>query len=93
MSNLTTDSKALMDFLFDGEEKTSRQEDTPIYQTIESLKAASLNCAELSAMIMYNDIEGCRKKITLINTVLAETWCALSEVQNDFKDSFSSVNQ
>ncbi len=82
MSKLMTDSKAMMDFLFQG----TVLSDTPLYTMIEDLKEAALDCTELRVTIDYGDIDEMRKKLDRVNEILVESWQTMLGLQNDFKD-------
>ena len=80
---LSTNSEALNNFLFDG---TNRKEDKPIYITIENLKRASLSCCELGVTVEYEDANQTRAKLEGINRTITETWLTLSELLRDFAE-------
>lgn len=82
MSKLMTDSKALMEFLFDG----TIPSDTPLQTMIKNLKEATLVCTELRVTIEYEDAEKMRKMLDDVNTTLVESWQNMLDLQNDFKD-------
>lgn len=82
MSKLITDSKVLMDLLFDG----TTADDSQISSMIDNLKKATLTCSELCVTIDFYDFEETRKSLSKINMTLTETWRTLAMLQNDFKD-------
>ena len=82
MSKLMTDSKVLMDLLFDG----TAPDDTPLQDMIDSLKEATLKIAEMRACLYYMDKEESNKSLDIINTTLVETWKNMLALQNEFKD-------
>lgn len=82
MSKLMTDSKVLMDLLFCGIET----EDLPIVDNIETLKAATLSCAELRASFAWMDEDEIIQRLESINSALVDTWHKQLALYNDFKD-------
>lgn len=82
MSKLMTDSKVLTDLLFDGTSPT----DTPIANTIASLKEAAFACTELRVTAGYEDPDVVRAKLDGVNVAIVETWQTLFALLNDFRD-------
>ncbi len=82
MSNLMTDSKVLMDLLFDG----CAPDDTEIHYLISHLKEAALSCLEICVAVDYEDRDVLRKRLADINYTITNTWSSLASLQNDFKD-------
>lgn len=87
MSKLVTDSKVLMDLLFDDK----AMQNTQLYAMIESLKDATLKCSELCVTIEFEDFEATRRKLADINLTLTDTWRNLALLQNDFKDLYQNT--
>lgn len=82
MSKLMTDSKVLMDLLFDG----TSTDDSMLQYRIVQLKEATLKAAEMRACVKYMTEEESCKGLDQINTTLVETWKLMLEIQADFKD-------
>ena len=82
MSKLITDSKVLMDLLFDG----CAPDDTEIHYLITHLKEAALSCLEICVAVDYEDHDVLRKRLADINYTITTTWSSLASLQNDFKD-------
>lgn len=82
MSKLMTDSKVLMDLLFDG----CAPDDTEIHYLITHLKEAALSCLEICVAVDYEDHDVLRKRLADINYTITTTWSSLASLQNDFKD-------
>lgn len=82
MSKLMTDSKVLMDLLFEG----TAPNDTPLQNIIDHLKEATLKAAEMRACVQYMPEEEAYECLDEINTTLVETWKQMLGLQNEFKD-------
>lgn len=82
MSKLVTDSKFLMEFLFDGTDA----EDTPINNLIKILKNATLSTAEMRACSQWMTDEEIWEHLDVINTALVQSWQQMLSLRNEFKD-------
>lgn len=82
MSKLVTDSKFLMDLLFDGADP----DDTPLAATIAQLKDATLTCAEMRVTVEYKTWDELRKDLDVINVALVDAWQKMLGLQNEFGD-------
>lgn len=82
MSKLVTDSKFLMEFLFDGTDA----EDTPINNLIKILKNATLSTAETRACSQWMTDEEIWEHLDVINTALVQSWQQMLSLRNEFKD-------
>lgn len=82
MSKIVTDSDVLMNFLFDG----TAPDDTPVHCLIESLKKATLDCAEMRVTVGFEETETLRKRVSDIEFTLVETWRTLLAMENEFRD-------
>lgn len=85
MSKLVTDSKVLLDFLFEG----TGPDDTMLTNTVDALKQAAFDCME-TRVTGFNLTEEQRAKLESVNLVLVETWQHLCALSNDFADLVAS---
>ncbi len=82
MSKLLTDSKCLMELLFDG----SGPSDTMLQYLIDKLKESSLTIAEMRVCMEFLTEDERRERLNKIDTTLVETWRQMMALQNEFKD-------
>lgn len=82
MSKLLTDSKCLMELLFDGSDPS----DTMLQYLIDKLKESYLTIAEMRVCMEFLSEDERRQRLDKIDTTLVETWRMMLALQNEFKD-------